>query len=382
MKRLVMVAKSPWHPAIRREHALAAQARTNGVHVDFIEAPADIRQLRGAGRGEWWSGLRTVPPQRAQAPVTAHRRSTIVPGHRSPLAASVDNRLLRRTVRALSAAGDPAETAAVVNVPWQWDATAGFAGRRVFDAADDWNLLLHGKRPHVRQMYRRIAREADAVIVANENLSALFPGQDVHFIPNGAQADLVSGGGERVRGARRMVYVGTFSERFDAGLVSDLLGRLPDWSLDLFGEFRYAGNGDRPAPEFTTLLENFGPRVSWHGVLQRDELGGVLRTAGVALVPHRAQFCRGQSSMKFLDYAAGGCPVVSTRWETGIERQAPPGVWFADTAEDFAQAVRDADAIDATTALRANEWAWAQTWERRWPAWADAVFGAPAGLPN
>ncbi|WP_161952693.1 glycosyltransferase [Actinoplanes sp. TFC3] len=373
MKRLVMLAKSPWNPAIRREHALAQQARAHGLLVDYIEAPADIRQLGGNSRS-WLTNLWKAPNQRG----ILHPRSTLVPGHRSPLAASVDNQLLGRTVRALCADADPRDVAVVVNVPWQWEATAGVPCRRVFDAADDWNRLLNGRRPHVGRLYQQIADEADAVIVANEHLAELFPGRQVDFVPNGTQADLVDGAAAHKPGMRRMVYVGTFSERFDVDLVSNVLTLLPDWTLDLFGECRYAGYGDQPAPEFAQLLENFGPRVSWNGVLQRSDLGALLNNASVALVPHRAQFCHGQSSMKFLDYAARGCPVVSTRWEADLDRQAPPGVWFADAASAFAEAVCEADDIDAVTTESAIAWARAQTWDQRWPLWAGAVFGAPA----
>jgi glycosyltransferase involved in cell wall biosynthesis len=375
VKHLVLVAKSPWSPAIRREHALAAQACSNGVRVDFIESPSDIRRLGRPDRGGWFGGLRAAEPGRPVAGVTAHPRSTIVPGHRSSLAATVDNRLLRRSVRALCRASDSADVAIVVNVPWQWDATANIGVRRVFDAADDWNLLLSGRRPHLRRLYAQIGAEADAVIVANENLSPLFAGRLVHHIPNGTPAHLVAEPVTRPRDARRMIYVGTFSERFDVDLVAHVLMRLPDWTLDLVGECRYAGHGARPERRLADLIAGFDDRVSWHGGVPRTELGRLLDGTSVALVPHRAQYCRGQSSMKFLDYAARGCPVVSTRWDEAIDRQAPPGVWFADTVDDFAAAVLLASRIDDDTAARSVAWARTQTWDRLWPAWAGAVFG-------
>jgi len=369
-----MVAKSTWEPAIRREHALAGQAERHGVRVDFVEAPADLRTLRRAG---WAAGLRAVPPLRTRSAGTSYARSTLVPGHRHPLAAAVDNRLLHRTLRALCDVPGRNDAVIVVNTPWQWGATAGVRARRVFDAADDWNLLLDGRRPHVRRAYRRIAEEADAVVVANESLSSLFPGRQVRLVPNGTPAGLIAGAAARTPGSRRMAYVGTLTERFDAHLVGRVLALLPGWSLDLYGEARYAGHGDRPAPELVGLLETYGARVSWHGVRQRSELGAALDRADVALVPHRARYCRGQSSMKFLDYAARGCPVVSTRWAAGLDRQAPPGVRFADTAQAFADAVRAAGDVDAATAGRAISWARTQTWEQRWPRWEAAVFGEP-----
>ena len=377
MKRLMMLAKSTWLPAIRREHALAALAYANGVLVDFIEAPSDIRALRGVGRRGWFARLGPPAAGRSHPGVAAYRRSTIVPGHRGRLAATVDNRLLRRSVQALCPP-DPAGTAVVVNVPWQWDATAGIPARRVFDAADDWNLLLAGRRPHLREMYARIADEADAIVVANPNLAELFPGRHVRVVPNGTQADLAGEPAVPAREPNRLVYVGTFSERFDADLVTRVLTLLPGHTLDLYGECRYAGHGAKPAAEFLTLLARFRNRVTWHGVLHRPELAGVLNAAGAGLVPHRAEFSRGQSSMKFLDYAARGCPVVSTRWERDIDRQAPPGVWFADTAEDYAAAVRRAAAVDPATVQAAMRWARRQTWEHRWPLWSDAVFGSAA----
>ncbi|MEV4636421.1 glycosyltransferase [Actinoplanes sp. NPDC049548] len=380
MKHLVMVAKSPWHPAIRREHALAAQATANGLHLDFIEAPTDIRRLGSSERMTWLRSFRPVPVQRSGSAFTTHSRSTLVPGHRNAAAAAVDNLLLRRTVNALCAAGDPSDTAVVVNVPWQWAATKDVVARRVFDAADDWNALLDGKRPHVRRMYQQIATEADTIIVANESLAALFPGREVVFVPNGAQSDLVGASTRPVGTSRRMVYVGTFSERFDADLVRDVMTRLPDWTLDLYGQFRYAGYGEEPAPEFAQLLEQFGPRIRWHGVVQRPEIAAVLDNAAVALVPHRPRYCRGQSSMKFLDYAARGRPVVSTTWETGLDRQSPPGVWFADEPASFARAVLAAADVDPATSASALAWARDQTWEQRWPKWAGAVFGVTADL--
>ncbi|MGK5681929.1 glycosyltransferase [Actinoplanes sp. URMC 104] len=294
------------------------------------------------------------------------------------MAAAVDNFLLRRTVRSLIA--DPTETTAVVNVPWQWDATAGHGVRRVFDAADDWNLLLGGRRSHVRAQYDKIAAEADAIIVANENLAELFGGRAVQLVPNGTQTDLVTSAVTRIPGSRRLVYVGTFSERFDAELVGQVLDLLPGWTLDLYGEFRYAGHGDKPAPEFDRLLKN--PRATWHGVVERAGLSRVLSGATAALVPHRARYSRGQSSMKFLDYAAQGCPVVSTHWESGIERQTPPGVWFADTATEFAAAVRTAALVDSAAVASARTWAQEQTWERRWPLWAAAVFPNTSKTPK
>ena len=47
---LVLCAKSPWDPPLRREHAFAREAALHGHTVDFVEQPADIRALATIGR--------------------------------------------------------------------------------------------------------------------------------------------------------------------------------------------------------------------------------------------------------------------------------------------------------------------------------------------
>ena len=177
MKHLVMLSKSPWLPSIRRNTPSPRRHRRTACGWTSSSLRLTFVKLSRPGRAGWFRGLWAPGPGRDTTDVTAHPRSTIVPGHRSSLAATVDNRLLRRSVRALCRASNPAEVVLVVNAPWQWDASANVGVRRVFDAADDWNRLLSGRRPHIRRLYARIGAEADAIIVANEHLSQLFGGR-------------------------------------------------------------------------------------------------------------------------------------------------------------------------------------------------------------
>lgn len=375
MTRLLLAAKSPWVPSIRREHAVCSNASRHGIDVEFYESPADVRTAAAGGVLHWLRGLRCPTADRGAAGVRTFRRSVPVPGHRHQLAAAVDNALLHRTLkRRVDSADTPV---VVVNLPWQWPATQGLRVRRVFDAADDWTALLGGTRPHVAAAYARISREADCVIVANPSLSVLFPGRGLHVVENGMPSDLVATG-ELVRPHRqRMVYVGTLSPRFDAELVSGALDRLSGWTLDLYGECRYPGRGDRPSAELTRLLDRPDGRVRWHGVVERGSLAGVLDAADVALVPNVAAHSRGQSSMKFGDYAARGRPIVSTRWQPDLAACAPPGTWFASTVDEFAAAVTTAGLADTATLAANVAWARLRTWDHQWPKWASAAFGSP-----
>ena len=140
-----------------------------------------------------------------------------------------------------------------------------------------------------------------------------------------------------VPGDRRMVYVGTLSERFDATLAGHLLDRLPDWRLDLFGQCRYAQMGTRPGSELVTLLARDDGRVRWHGPVGRDRLAGVLDSADVLLLPNRAEHSRGQDSMKLYDYCARARPIVASDGAVAGMSESPPRL----------RSGRDADALAA-----------------------------------
>ncbi|GAA3301720.1 glycosyltransferase [Dactylosporangium vinaceum] len=377
MRQLIMVAKSPWLPSIRREHALADEAIGHDVAVTFVEAPNDVRALRPATAPAWLRRLGISRHRSASTGPVVVERSTFVPGHRHPLAAAADNALLGRQLRRLITQED-GQTAVVVNLPWQWPAVAGLPARRIFDAADDWNALLGEERSHVRTLYRRVAAEADVVIIANPALEALFDGRDTVLVPNGTPADLVQHTPHPRPFGRRLVYAGTLTHRFDAELMGAVLTLLPGWQLDLYGECRYPGYRTEPAPELVNLLSRYSAQVRWHGVVSRSELGPALDAADVAVVPHRIAYTHGQSSMKLADYAARGRPIVRTTGDAASDADAPPGTWTAGTAGDFAAAVV---AAYSTTqhATPAVAWARERTWPNRWPAWSAAVFdSAPA----
>lgn len=375
-RALVLCSKSPWAPAIRREHALARLAAGAGHEVAFLEQPLDLRALRRGAR-DYVGVLASPRPYAAAERLTVWRRGTLVPGHRDGAAERLDAALLARALRRVA---DP-RAVRVALLPWQWPALRPGAARRVFDLADDWRRLIPGRARHLEELHRRIAAEADEVVVVAPALAELFPGRPVVVVPNAVGDELLATPPTAPPGRRRVAYVGTLSERFDAPLMGAVMGRLSDWSLDLYGPCTYAGSGDRPAPELTRLLESTSGRVRWHGIVARDRLAGALDSADVLVVPNRDQ-ARGQDSMKLYDYAARGRPVAVTTASLDGAAQTPPHVMAADGADELAEVILAAAAEPEGNAGERRRWAEEQTWSARWAAWSGALFGADARAPS
>lgn len=379
-RRLVMLSKSTWTPAIRREHALAHAAVAASDAVAFVERPSDVRSGARAPAA-YLRGLRPwLTPQRIDG-VDVYARSVVVPGHRSPAAEGAETALLVRQVRGATAGAAP--DAVAVFVPWLWPvATRVAARRRIFDCADDWRLLMPGRERRFTELFARIAAEADDIITVSPALADLFPGRTPTLVRNGTSAAILGPPVTPAPNLKRMVYAGTLTDRFNVELLAGALERLPGWSVELYGQAQYDGLGEMPAPELQQLLERHA--VRWHGVQDRKTLAGALDRADILIIPHRRmkpghESVDGQPAwrgdlMKFYDYSARGRPIVSTTFDD-VGDAKPPHLQFADTPAEFADAILRAaeDAPQAAADRRA--WAAANSWDVRWRAWSSAAFG-------
>ena len=359
--RLIIASKSPWQPSIRREHLIARSAAAEGVEVVFVERALDVRALRAdMAPAATVDGVHVVPQR------------TLLPGHVSDLAEILDARRLARTLRRWATAGG---TAAVIvaTQPWQWPALAGVRGvRRAVDLADDWGALIPRRSGAVRSLHARIAREADAVVLASGALAAEFAPAPVTVVANGVDSVVAAVARTPVAPARRLVYAGTLSERFDAPLLGEVLDRLPGWEAELVGECQYAGLRGEPAPELRALLARSDGRISWRGPVARSELSAMLDRGRVLIAPHRSGQTRGQDSMKLYDYAVRGRAIVATPGALG-PGAAAVSVAEAQGADAFAAAVQAAAGGDAPVPDPA--WLAEHAWAARWPRWRDAVLG-------
>jgi len=300
--------------------------------------------------------------------------ATAVPGHRGRLAERIAAAHLRRDVGRLVARHQP--SAVIVGAPWQWTALHGIVGpRKVFDAADDWRVLIPERRALVEHLYRRIAREADAIVLVSDELCDVLSTPVTTVVPNGVAQDVLANAPVAPPRERRMVYVGTLSPRFDVPLVAAALTRLGGWQLDLYGQCQYPRRGAEPDGELAQLLAR--PDVTWHGVVSRSDVARVLDRADVAVMPHRESLGRGQDSMKLYDYAARARPIVASGAAGASDDAA--GVARANTPEEFGAAVTRAAAEPVEARERRRDWAERQRWACRWEPWRDAVLGTPKG---
>lgn len=372
--RIILCAKSPWLPTIRREHALALSAAAAGHHVVYVERAEDVRSVRGAR--EFTSYLGRLAGQRPAGAIGAGlqlaRRTTLVPGHRAAVWRRIDCAGLAVQLRRIGAGS--ADTI-VVNLPWHWPAVAKMRGvRKVFDLADDWARLIPRRRAAIESLYRRISAQADEIIVAAPELSGVLEGRCAVLVRNAASAQTLAEPVQPAPGRRRLVYLGTLSERFDAALVGQVLHALPGWTLSLYGPCQYHAQADRPGRELSDLLRDRADQVRWHGPVARDDVARVLDAGDVLILPNNPALSLGQDSMKLYDYAARGRPVVCTTLP-GPASSRPPFTYECDTADAFAAAVVAAAAEPPERATARRRWAEHNSWSARMPLWLAAVHG-------
>ena len=339
--------------------------------MDFLQAPADWRRLR-SDPVNWCEHLARARYAPAEPGVRVSERSTVLPGSTGPLAERLDSGLLSRFLRR---SGWEQEVTAFL-LPWEWRAARRLDGRVVFDCTDDWARLL----PHARGLpdqLRRIAAEADEVIVVNPVLARLFPGREPVVVPNGTDEALLRAPRTVPRGRRHAVYVGSVAERFDVDLVRSVLRALPDWTISVHGQLVFPCRARAAAERFRALEAESDGRLTYCGPISRDRLPAVLDAATVGLVPDVADRALGQSSMKSYDYAARGLPLVASGGHVEHSAEIPPHSAIVSGAEEMALAMRAAAAEPPDPARERRNWAAARTWGRRTEMWLAAALGRP-----
>ena len=351
---------------------LARVAGGDGHPVTLIERPRDIRAMGASEAGSWLRGVRAQPSAASDASTTIVERSTLLPPHLNALAERFDTKRLASVIRRWTPASD---ATVVAMVPWQWPAVSSVRGRRrVLDLGDDWATLIPSRARRMRELYLRAAAEADEIVVVSEALAELFPDRRVRVVRNGVEDALLASSPAAPARARRIVYVGMLSERFDAPLVGQVLDRLPGWTAELYGRCAYRRNGSRPGADLAALLARADGRARWHGPVGRERLPDVLDRADVLLVPNRPH-CAGQDSRKIYDYAARGRPIVATSAAADGISELPPHSRLGDDADELAGLICDAQYESATAGRQRIEWAAAQSWDSRWLDWSAALFG-------
>jgi glycosyltransferase involved in cell wall biosynthesis len=366
-------SKSPWDPPIRREHHLVREALPDNHAVAFIERPMDVRSTWSTGIGPFvhqLAGQEKPLPNRVGA-LRVVSRTTLLPGHLDRWAARLDSLLLARILRSVGGM----DAVGIGQSPWQWSALASYPGRKVFDYSDDWaRLLPDTRKKQLEEHLRRIAAEADEIIVVSPHLRDHFPGRTVHLVPNGSDEACIASTPAPPPGTSRLVYIGTLSERFDAELMRKVLESLPHWRLDLYGDCQYAHCGTQPDDSLQALLVDFGGRVAWHGRVAKSEVPGIVDSADVCVIPNRSQQAIGQSSMKLYDFAGRGRPIVATPDVADIAEWQPPGYYQALTVEEWVDAITVAATEPRHLSSERLAWTAQRTWRHRWTEWSSVTF--------
>jgi len=309
---------------------------------------SDLRRTLGKVRS--WTGR---APERPWCEVPGRLTRIAPPMHPwfgNPLAASINDRLLARAIRARL--DRPPQV--VVSVP----VAGGVVGRlgeslSVYYRVDDFTLWPGYAARTIAAREALLLQRVDAVVCAGPQLRpASFRGP-VLELDHGVDYDHFAAGGVRPPGlppGPLLLFAGKIDERLDQGLLCGLPG-----TVVLVGR--------ATVPIDPRLLHL--PEVSW------DELPAWLAAASVLLLPYRrnAQTASIQP-LKLYEYLAAGPPIATTGVPE-VVRLAGDLVDVGEGPDGFAGAVRRALARPAHQRSLRRERAAAQRWERR----AEALLG-------
>lgn len=228
------------------------------------------------------------------------------------------------------------------------------AGRRGFDAVDDWRDLdlVADLKMRVLDGYAAL-RTVDSITANSDITAERLPafGAPISVVRNGVDLrQFQSTALPRPAGVpdgKYAVYVGVIQERIDVDLLRHVAT-----TVDI--PVVVAGGGDE-----SILMELRRAGVVTLGRIDHSLVPGLLKSAAVGLIPHRViPLTESMDPLKLLEYLAAGLPVVSTPLP-GVD--ISERVKVAATPADFASAVSDAvargtfgDIQDA--ALRDRDW--------------------------
>jgi glycosyltransferase involved in cell wall biosynthesis len=243
----------------------------------------------------------------------------------------------------------------------------------IYDCTDDFSAVPGGLVPSavVTRVEGRLLDVVDRAYVVSPALleGRAAPGRRIEVLPNGFDERLFTTceqDGFRVpetvrRAAHPMIgYAGGFTDRIDWALLTELARRRPEWT------FMLTGGEPAAVPAELSARTN----VVFQSASPYPEALGAISCFDVATIPARiAQFSRGNSFLKLLDYFAHGTPVVAPPLpDTRAVADDHPGLLtLADGADAWEAALAAALDEPADSPLRAARRAYVaeRTVERR-----------------
>ena len=204
----------------------------------------------------------------------------------------------------------------------------------IYDCVDR-HSAYGGYRGLLDRLEQRLLRQADLVFVTARGLVEYCSAcsNDVHYLPNGFDADLFN---QNIKIPRileiipspRLGFVGGIGHWLDLDLIVHAARHRPDWSFVFVGP-----PGDRAG-----CLPDL-PNIHALGRCHRSQIPGFIRGFDVGLIPfRRTRLTETVNPLKAYEYLAGGIPVVSTFMpeldDIGMVRQAIDRDAFMSAVEE------------------------------------------------
>lgn len=223
-----------------------------------------------------------------------------------------------------------------------------FGAKVVVDVQDAWPETFERLAPKgfrwlarlalsgLRRRAQRIYREADLVTGVCDRYRELTGRSDYYraYLGIEKKSSLTSSVSRPAPRPLRLVYSGNLGRTYDLETV--VRGLAAEASLDI------AGKGDGEAA-LKRLVKDLGleDRVKFHGYLSQDELGALLHSCDIGIVPMADESFVGVPN-KFADYASAELAIVSSLGGESAALLAKYGCgesYAAGDAKDFAAAV-------------------------------------------
>ncbi|WP_237392719.1 glycosyltransferase [Steroidobacter denitrificans] len=321
-----------WNVIAQRPHHLAGALLRAGWQVDTFSQ----------------RGMRDRAPPLDHRPAVHYR--TLPPGrlYRSSLTASLARRYQRHVEHGVFSdfTSSQADLFIYYHRPHEYAARIGaLPGPLVYDCMDDWAAFGYVGAGAVQEWEQRLCERADRIWVVSRHLQEkLSDWKDkVRYVPNGVdyahfarardmRAQLEADPQTRTR-APRLIYIGSLEHWFDARLVGEVAGRLPDWLIQVVGPSKLA---ERQRAWLDRDNIHFLGKKDYH------ELPSLLAAASVAMIPFLlSDLIRGTSPIKLYEYLAAGVPVVSSSMPEVLAHVEPGAVVCADDPTEFARLVEE-----------------------------------------
>ena len=216
-----------------------------------------------------------------------------------------------------------------------------------------------------RKIFRNVLdvlRQSDDIVFSSkivlEKYREYFRGIPLHHVENGFDPDAFNRPSSRMPQeyghipSPRAVYVGSVENWFDEELMEKCAERLKNLSFVIIG----------PQSEKLRQLSRL-ENVHLLGPKPYDAVPGYLRFADVGLIPFDTKkyktLVEGVDPLKLYEYMACGLPVVSTRWKTLEEIDAP--IHLSGNSDEFIENIEKS--LKSGKSSRSKEFLTDKSWE-------------------